>query len=312
MTLDWATAHRMAMMAANQAHRDLGIARDEHVDVFAAMRSAGVCCLTEPLGNLAGAYAGAELGGPVTLLNSRLDEITLRHTAGHELGHHRFGHALTADLGEELDRGGLGGVWPDEEKLAEAFAAWFLMPLPAVRAAMRRAGFSRPASPIDVHQVACWLGTSFAGTARHLVNLKLASMRQYNDWTRSWNRHGPELRSSLAGLLPCDRVWVLGREADQASMHVLPGDTLVFRSGHVRRPLPQGLRREAGAQPSLQSQDVITVTNELAGPVSVTVTIPGIPGGLAITLIPAPIRLGIDTAWTLQPQHPGNGPGRGT
>ena len=67
---------------------------------------------------------------------------------------------------------------PDEEKLAEAFAAWFLMPLPAVASAMRRMGISRPRGPEDVHQIACWLGTSFAGTARHLVNLQLADTHE--------------------------------------------------------------------------------------------------------------------------------------
>ncbi|MFD0394650.1 ImmA/IrrE family metallo-endopeptidase [Streptomyces nogalater] len=72
------------------------------------------------------------------LLNASLNAVTQRHTAAHELGHHRLGHRTAAD--EEMDpalRWG-DGSWPEEEKTAEAFAAWFLMPLPAVRAALGR------------------------------------------------------------------------------------------------------------------------------------------------------------------------------
>ncbi len=80
------------MMAANHAHNDTGAARNEYIDVFTALGGAGICCIGKPWRNLAGAYAGEELGGPVVMVNSMLDEVALRHTAGHELGHHCFGH----------------------------------------------------------------------------------------------------------------------------------------------------------------------------------------------------------------------------
>ena len=144
MTLTWAVAHRMTMMVANQTHRDSGVARDDYVDVFAALQAVGVCCIAKPSRRLAGAYAAPEHGGPVVLLNSNLDEMTMRHTAAHELGHHVFCHGSRADERVDPDGSSLGGLWPDEEKLAEAFAPWFLMPLPAVRTAMRRAGVYTP------------------------------------------------------------------------------------------------------------------------------------------------------------------------
>lgn len=77
MTLYWAVAHRMAMMAANHAHEDTSTARDNYIDVFAALLAAGICCIAKPWDSLAGAYAGPELSGPVVMVNSRLDEVTM-------------------------------------------------------------------------------------------------------------------------------------------------------------------------------------------------------------------------------------------
>ena len=200
MTLGWAVAHRMAMMAANHAHDDNNVARHEYVDVFAALRAADICCIGKPWrGTLAGAYAGEELGGPVVMVNSKLDDVTVRHTASHELGHHCFGHGSKMEESIDPDSGSLGGWLPDEEKLAEAFAAWFLMPLPAVQAAMRRSGISRPSSPEDVHQLMCWLGASFAGTARHLVNVQLADPGEAEQWARTWRNNSGRIRASICG-----------------------------------------------------------------------------------------------------------------
>jgi hypothetical protein len=299
VTLNWSVAHRMTMMIANQAHRDLGIARDDHVDVFAALRAAGICCLAQPFPNLAGAYAGPEANGPAVMLNSRMDEITMRHTAGHELGHHVLGHGSTVDEDIDPDGSTLGGSWPDTEKLAEAFAAWFLMPLPAVEIALRRSGLSKPTSPADVHQVACWLGTSFAGTARHLVNLRKARAAQAEAWTRSWYQSGPKIRSQLSGSagLPAGRVWTVSSHADGAGLHVLPGDTLIFEGGQISEPLPRGLERLDVRQLTLEPRDAAAVTEELTVAAELAATMAANPGDLTITLIPAPVRLGRDDAW---------------
>ena len=76
------------MMAANHAHDDTGVARDEYVDVFAALQAGGIFCIAKPLQGLAGVYAGPASGGPAVMLSSVLGEVAMRHTAGHELGHH--------------------------------------------------------------------------------------------------------------------------------------------------------------------------------------------------------------------------------
>jgi Zn-dependent peptidase ImmA (M78 family) len=124
----WTQAHRIANLAAAQAHRDLGIDTNCFpIDVYRAIEDAGMVLMWRPLPRLFGWYfAGPR---PGILLNNQLDYGSQRHTAAHELGHHILGHGTRADL--DLDpltdrRAG----WTEVEKTAEAFASWFLMPRP--------------------------------------------------------------------------------------------------------------------------------------------------------------------------------------
>jgi Zn-dependent peptidase ImmA (M78 family) len=298
VTLNWSVAHRMAMMAANQTHRDVGVARDDYIDVFAALEAIGVCCVAQPLRGLAGAYAAPEADGPAVILSSRLDEITMRHTAAHELGHHAFLHGSKVDERVDPDSVGLGGSWPDEEKLAEAFAPWFLMPLPAVRTAIRRSGADGPVTPADIHQIACWLGASYAGTARHLANLKMLTGEEAASLVRTWRARGDKIRAALAlsSVPPPGRVWVMRAEGDQASLHVLTGDTLVYSAEEPPLPLPAGLTVGEVAQPTIDGLASAVVTSGLARPADFSTT--AVCGArIAVRLLPPPCRVGISTEW---------------
>jgi Zn-dependent peptidase ImmA (M78 family) len=297
----------MTMMVANQAHRDTGVVRDEYVDVFAALQAADVCCVAKPLRGLAGAYAGPELGGPVVLLSSRLDELTIRHTAAHELGHHVLGHGSTMDERVDPDLGGLGGPWPDEEKLAEAFAAWFLMPLPAVHSAMRRTGIDQPAAPEHVHQIACWLGTTFVGTARHLVHLRMMTPERAAALVRAWRARSPAIRAALCGsaIPPQGRVWVMRPEASQASLHVIAGDTLVYPTGEVPDLPPQGLVKRCDPQLSLAPLAALVVTAALTRATDLAIQSADGQSRITVTLIPQPERSGIASVWRPRDEQPG-------
>jgi Zn-dependent peptidase ImmA (M78 family) len=289
----------MTMMVANQTHRDSGVARDDYVDVFAALQAVGVCCIAKPSRRLAGAYAAPEHGGPVVLLNSNLDEMTMRHTAAHELGHHVFCHGSRADERVDPDGSSLGGLWPDEEKLAEAFAPWFLMPLPAVRTAMRRAGVNLPTAPVDIHQIACWLGATFAGTTRHLVNLKMITPEQATRLVRTWRAKNATIRATLCGsaVPPPGRTWVMRPEANQANLHVIAGDTLVFPTETLPAPLPLGLTTLPALEPVLDPLTGVVVTAALTGPADLTFQAVDSPAETTVTLIPPPVRSGLASAW---------------
>lgn len=296
--MNWALAHRIASIAAVQAHRDLGIDRTQYVHVHRALGAADVIGMAQPMPRLFGVYLSPADKGPAVLLNASLNAITQRHTAAHELGHHRLGHRTAAD--EELDpalRWG-NGSWPEEEKTAEAFAAWFLMPLPAVRAALERICGGRPSRPEHAYRVARELGTSYAGTVRHLVNLRLLDAGRADQWSKI---SPAGLRSSLAGgaSLPAQaQVHVITAASAGQTVYADAGDVLVLHLDNaVFDVLPKGLESwtSDGATPLASA----VVTDELPpgeqGPVEVTAPPYGHP--LRLTVVREAPRAGVDDTW---------------
>lgn len=278
--------------------------RSSYVDVFAAARAAGTDCMAQPLPRLLGMYVAPRDGGPAILVNSGQDEIGIRHSAAHELGHHALGHASRCDE-EPFARWG-DGSWPDEEKTAEAFAAWFLMPPPAVRAAACLAGVRAPREGADVYQIARWLGTSYAGTVRHLVNVRMARPQQANAWSRV---QPASLRRAAQGPAgdPPGHVWVLRACADGVTAHVAARDRLhLLLPAAAQITVPPGVTCLRGAEESLpgtpgsHAGTLLQVTGELAAPAVLTARL-GNAGPWRVTLAPVPFRRGVAEAWRCRP-----------
>jgi hypothetical protein len=225
----WTAAHRIAQIQAVRALDDLGLDRAERVDVFGAILRAGVILCVRPMPKLFGAYQAAP-GDPIGILvNADLDETTQRHTAAHELGHHVFGHTSTVD--GDLEVLGKGRPWPTHELLAEAFAAWFLMPRRAVRRAMERLGVTQVRTPEEVYRIALLLGTSYRGTARHLQSLHLATAARAKAWTGvpvgkvkdQLDTPGPQRNDRRSN------VWLLDRRLCGHGIHAERGDRLIIQ-----------------------------------------------------------------------------------
>jgi hypothetical protein len=305
----WDVAHRVASIAAVHAHRDYGIDRSDYVDVFTTIEAAGIDCVAQPLPRLLGMYVAPGDGGPAILVNSGQDEIGIRHSAAHELGHHALGHTSRWDE-DPFSRWG-DGTWPDEEKTAEAFAAWFLMPPPAVRTAMRLVGVQAPRSGDDVYQIARWLGTSYAGTVRHLVNVRLARAQQANAWSRI---PPASLRCTAQGSAdgPPGHVWVLRPCANGAIARVAVGDRLhLLLPAEAQINVPGGVTCVRGPEEALlpgvpgpAAGPLLQVTHELTTPDVLTGCLGGAGRPWQVTLAPVPLRRGVAEAWGSGPdQH---------
>jgi Zn-dependent peptidase ImmA (M78 family) len=295
-------------MRAPQVHRDLRIDRSGYIDVFAALRAAGVECNAQRLPKLFGFYFAPQDAGPAVLLNSSLDEVGLRHTAAHELGHHVFDHGTQADTDLDIAGAQPHRVWTAVEKQAESFAAWFLMPPPAVDTAMRRIGVERVDEPEQAYEIARWLGTSYAGTVRHLRRLKKINPKA----AASWPRVPPQRlrarlhRPSLAR--PTSQLFLVRPSARNGVLHVAVGDLLVFPPGASLTELPDGL---ISIDPVSLSEDIpqgrsasisrtcptVEVTDRFCRSSTLHIVMPG-EDLIAVTVVAPMRRQGVDIAWS--------------
>jgi Zn-dependent peptidase ImmA (M78 family) len=226
--MDWRSAHREAMVIAFEAHEDLAIDTFARIDVFDAMAASGLRLVFRDLQDSAALYLPAHLGGtPGAIIKAQHPLALQRYSGAHEYGHHLFGH------GEQIDRNseprGTGAALAPAEKLAEAFASWFLMPPEAVDAVLERIGITDIARPHDAYALALRLGTSFSATCTHLPSLKLVPGGTAEQW-RALALKGikQELTTSPPPGGWKNDVWVLGPEDASVELVVRAGDRLLL------------------------------------------------------------------------------------
>ena len=240
--MTWAKAHQVAHMAAAKAHHALNVdLGGVSVDVVSALGAAGVIVIWRPMPQLFGAYINETGSVPGVLINYGLPRPARRYTCAHELGHHWMRHSTTVDDGSSIDtalREDIDAVpaanrrraWPEQEKLAEAFASWFLMPRRVVSNALDVLNLTRPRNAADAYALSLLLGTSYRTTVRHLPNLRLASMVQANSWASvAPGRIKASLDKGVAA--PGTRhpdVWVLDKRFSDLRLPVKAGDRVVL------------------------------------------------------------------------------------
>jgi len=213
---------------AAEVHGDLAIPLDRPVDVFAIVERMGLVLAFAPLGGVSGMYL-PDRRSPGILLHEGHPRTRQRYTAGHELGHHVFGHAaeVDADLELALQRNPEG--WPDHEKEAEAFGAWLLMPRRLIRKGLQELGIKTLTSAYDVYALSLWLGTSYTATVRQLSATRLVSYPVAERWARIPPK---AVKQSLAGEYAPDDlhndVWWLDGRRSRLPIDARPGDRLVL------------------------------------------------------------------------------------
>jgi hypothetical protein len=196
----WSAAHRIAQIAAQNARGEANLRHDQRVDVIAVIDAAGVEVFGQHSSKLFGATIPASGDRPLTIwLNANSTVNGQRHTAAHEWGHRVLNHPATCELeiaavpddNTAADRGTTADPhWHAARTLpeatAEAFAAWLLMPRSALRSALSAvSGNCNDVTPVSCYLTSLLLGTSYAGTARHLVTAHLIDRAASNSLLRS-------------------------------------------------------------------------------------------------------------------------------
>ncbi|MEV5721462.1 ImmA/IrrE family metallo-endopeptidase [Amycolatopsis mediterranei] len=316
MIATWRQAHRVAQLAAVHARADFDLPRDTYVDVLEAIRRADIPLMLQDMPGHFGTYISPATHGPGILINSRLAMPTLRHTAAHELGHHQLRHGDANDLNLDLWESQAPGAWTGTEMSAEAFAAWFLMPRPAVLRYLRLLGTDKPRSAHVAYRLATLLGASFRGVCRHLVNLELLAPATAATWVRAGRAR---VRSALAGPyahVADGEVHVLDTDVRDITVHVAANDLLVA-TPTVDRALTMlsseivGLERvelddAAEGQLNLLDEPCIAcwhVTPEFTVSLHLDSDDPTA-AGWSIVIEPVSIRDGIDLTWLERHQTP--------
>jgi Zn-dependent peptidase ImmA (M78 family) len=234
----WAEANGVGMLAAAQAHGDYGIDTVTWpVSIYDAIYTAGVVTMWQRMPRQFGAYLNDGGSRPGILINNGLPYAAQRQTAGHELGHHWWKHGTRED-GNLDPPGDRRPPWPPEEKLAESFAAWFLLPRKAAMAALDRLGIKELRSPADAYQLSLLMGVPYRAMVRHLPNIRFVRAARAAEWTRVPPNVIKDRLDQAVGA-PTSRkpdLWVLGPRFDGAQFTVHPGDRIVITSTNGRHP----------------------------------------------------------------------------
>ena len=156
-----------------------GERRAQRIGVFDAIAECGATLMFQALDPLLGAFIReGSLAG--ILVTTRRPLGQQRFTAAHELGHLVLDHDPHADDEGILRRGPLpggsrGADVPREEREADAFASYFLLPNWLMTEQMARQGWTARAfaDPAVVYQASLRFGVSYSGTVYGLEREKL-------------------------------------------------------------------------------------------------------------------------------------------
>jgi Zn-dependent peptidase ImmA (M78 family)/predicted secreted protein len=158
-----------AMRLLQDLGYDQGAKRAQRVDVFDCIDRRGAALMFQRLDKLLGAFMKQGDAAGI-ILNTERPLGMQRFTAAHELGHLVLGHDPHADDEGILRRGPIpdGSTYkrvPPEEREADAFASYFLLPSHLITAQMevQSWGVHHFTSPEVVYQASLRFGTSYAG-----------------------------------------------------------------------------------------------------------------------------------------------------
>jgi Zn-dependent peptidase ImmA (M78 family) len=150
-------------------------------------------------------------------------------TCAHELGHHIFGHGSTIDeLRDDLTT---NAKRPPNEVLADAFAAFILMPTLGLREAFVRRGLDpNTASASDIYAIACNFGVGQATLVTHLNSIGMITF----DKRAALGKITPKMiRTDLLGENVSEPLTVADQHWNSPTLDAEEGALLLLPAGVV-------------------------------------------------------------------------------
>lgn len=166
LLIDRRTLAHEAMVASINVRQTTNLGQVNPVCPYDVSTLLGVKVQFHEFSSMEGMY---QRGRPPRIHVSALRPLPRKvYTCAHELGHHVFGHGSTVD---ELKQDDARSA-PDSpnEILAEAFAAFLLMPTLGLRNAFNRRGWTlTSATPLQIFAIACEFGVGYSTLLTHLT-----------------------------------------------------------------------------------------------------------------------------------------------
>lgn len=212
----------MAVREAARVRRRLGIGPTSSACPFDIAAALGVIVHLQELPSLEGMYSPGRRA--TVVLGTERPWGRMRHTCGHELAHHVFGHGIRLD---ELCHDGRRG-WIAEEYLADRFSTALLMPKLAVVDAVRRRGWDGTTlSALQTFVLAQDFGVGYRNFVSHaertlglIPSASAASLRRQG-------RSLPQLREAAAGFQAEYDVFVADEHWGARALDMQTGDVVV-------------------------------------------------------------------------------------
>lgn len=239
------TLAKEALAAALKTRRRLNLALHEAVCAYDAAERLGVEVRFVPIPSMEGMYVRRTLEGtsPHILISAARPSGRQAMTAGHELGHHVFGHGTRIDqylsgpaqvdqLQPKQSASRSRTAFEPEEFLAQTFGSYFLMPKSAVdRGFAVRHLAPAQATATEVFCVAGWLGVGYSALVHHMCwSLKLITWRHAEELLAI---KLPRLREELLGRTIASDVYMVDSCWTGRPLDLKIGDIAIVPSGAV-------------------------------------------------------------------------------
>jgi Zn-dependent peptidase ImmA (M78 family) len=202
-----------------------GFPLDAPCDIYESIVRQGVDLRFMGIKSLEGFYLSDGTSAQINVCTFRPSGLQ-RFIAAHELAHHVLGHGSTFDPQlDHVDR--LRSPAP-EERLAELFARYLLMPRKAVYKGLVNIGANlKDLQPADIYRVASWLGVGY-GTLLHQMrwSLQLLDQAQFDALLRA------KPQTIKQALAPClakyggNELWPAHSSWDGSHIHAQIGDVI--------------------------------------------------------------------------------------
>ncbi|PYS88510.1 MAG: Zn peptidase [Acidobacteria bacterium] len=215
---------RKALRGALEVRKRTFASKSQPICVYDTAEQLGLEVIFRPEHSLGGIYAKAS---QLILVPAHRPLGRQAFTCAHEIGHWYYGHGTGIDEIDDLEQYSEN---KPEERLADIFASYLLMPPWAVNEAYARRGWNPSnCTPIQVYTVAGQLGVGYQTLVQHLrYSLRLISSTHAQQLLKITPK---KLRHSLLGsdaarhLLIVDCAWTkVSIDLQVGDMAILPTD----------------------------------------------------------------------------------------